>query len=127
MALSPKIIYAQEKYFGEGSIDIWNSDLVWAGQGYFAYKFTIDALGLPSNIESVTNCIIKTNYGDIEFQETFDSSSAGRYSYGTLYSQEDIEQIQITQAIGVVNGKMLDITSILSVREFTPARIVIRR
>jgi hypothetical protein len=119
--------YAQNKYVGDASVEIWNSAVIWAGQGNFAYRFFIDAQGLNfSDINDVTNFVIQTNFGDINFEDGFNTSEAGRYSIGILYSPEEITEIRITKAIGVVNGKMLDLTNILNVRKFIPVKIKIK-
>jgi hypothetical protein len=123
--VSPNISYAQEKYLGEGSINIWNSNVVWAGMGQFAYIFTVDADGLRlSNIQEITNLIINTDYGDITFDSVIDTSDAGRFADGQLFSEQDITEIRIIKAIGVVDGKMLDLTDIISIYEFTPVKII---
>jgi hypothetical protein len=119
--------YAQHKYVGDAYAEIWNDNIVWAGEGNFAYSFCIDAQGLiSSDIDEVTNLVIQTNFGDINFENSINTSSAGRYGTGFLYSPEDITEIRIIKAIGVVNGKMLDLTNILNVREFIPVKIKIK-
>jgi hypothetical protein len=124
IAILCNVVHAQNKYTGKGSFDIWNSNEFFAGQGYTAYEFTIDTLGLiVSNIQDISDFIIQTNSGDIIFNGTINISTAGRYSTGTLHSQEAITEIQIIKVVGVVDGKMLDLTDQLSVREFVPMKI----
>jgi hypothetical protein len=45
-----------------GSFDIWNSNSVYAGQGYFAYSFTIDTQGFGGG-NSVRDLVIHTDFG----------------------------------------------------------------
>lgn len=110
----------------QGTIEVWNSNITWAGQGYMGYIFSLDVQGLSiPNDPQVTNFVIQTNYGDINFEQGFNSSDVSRYPEGSLMTQDDIEQIRITKAFGVVNGKMVDFTRFLAVRDFKPVRITI--
>jgi hypothetical protein len=116
---------AQEKYPGNFDLGLWNSNIVWAGQGYSAYQFTIDgqSVGFTNGIDSITNLVITTNFGDITFKDEIGPSDAGRYATGFLESQEDIETIKIIKAVAAINGKIYDITDTIYARDFTPVKI----
>jgi hypothetical protein len=125
--VTANVSYGQERYYGKATLEIWNSDILWAGQGNLAYNFTIDGQGLVNDpeIDSITNLVITTNFGDITFDE-INASDAGRYVVGHLYSPEDIETIEIIKAIAVIKGKMIDITNCISIRDFKPVKITKR-
>jgi hypothetical protein len=119
--------YAQEKYYGDGYIGIRNSNSFWAGGGETGYEFTIDTQGFGAGFKGpyqVTSLVIQTNAGDITFENGFDGSEATRYVTGLLFSEDDLTVINITKAIAVINGKMLDITGAINPEEFVPVRII---
>ncbi|MDR1873032.1 MAG: hypothetical protein LBS60_14120 [Deltaproteobacteria bacterium] len=119
--------YAQQKFTGEGSIEIWNSDVLWAGQGNFVYNFTLDTQEIWSSLPpeaSIENLVIKTNFGDITFSNAIDASDASRYPVGQLFSPEEIETIIFLQATGTINGVYYDLTDNVNPRDFTPVKII---
>jgi hypothetical protein len=128
--LFSNISYAQPKFPGEGSIDIWNSNILWAGQGNFAYNFTLDVQGiweiLPPN-GTIQNLVITTNFGEIAFDDAIDGSEATRYPIGHLYSPEDIKSIVIQKAVGSINGVNYDFTSFFAPHEFKPVEITLNK
>jgi hypothetical protein len=81
----------------EYSLEIWNSDILWANHGNFAYVFTVDTQGLMLAFaqEEMTELTITTNYGEIEFAEEFNFSDATRYGRGILLSPEDLTDLVI--------------------------------
>jgi hypothetical protein len=125
MALFSNVVHAQDKYTGEGSFDIWNTNIDTSGQGETAYTFTIDTHNLPPNdIKEITNLLIETNIGAIKFNEPIKISEATRYSTGVLQSKEMVSEIQIIKVVGAIDGKMVDLTNQLTVRELNAVKLI---
>jgi hypothetical protein len=121
--LLQNLAIAQTETIVVGELEIWNSNIKKAGQGYYSYEFTVDTVG--SLKDPISNLVIQTNFGEISFENPFGISFAERYQTGYLVSQEEITAIIILKVIGVVNGKMYNITSSFSVREFRPMLVLI--
>ncbi|MDR2458372.1 MAG: hypothetical protein LBD41_07890, partial [Clostridiales Family XIII bacterium] len=120
--------HAQDKYQEEGTagiVNIWNSGNFWV-RGNSGYFFTIDVHELNlKNINDITGLVIQTNYGDITFDEEYHATGDTLFMTGTLHTSIPIEgELQIIKALGVVDGKILDITDLFYPIEFTPVKIV---
>jgi hypothetical protein len=128
LTIFTNIGHAQDKYQDEGtagSVYIWNSG-IYSDVGYIGYLFTIDVKYLiTTNINDITGLVIQTNYGDIKFDDEYHATENTLIMNGTLDASRAIEgELQIIKALGVVNGKILDITDLFDPFEFTPVKIV---
>ncbi|MDR1084619.1 MAG: hypothetical protein LBP22_07085 [Deltaproteobacteria bacterium] len=114
-----------------GSLEIWNSNSVFVNQGMFAYQFTVDTQGMNlSGTEGMTNLTVETNFGRIEFLKdpeggVFNGSEATRYGTGILESDSVDDSIAITKVTAQINGKAVDLTKNISVRDFQPLKIAV--
>jgi hypothetical protein len=112
--------------FEGGSLSIWHSNSVWADHGMFAYQFTIDSFGiLNTGISEITDLVIETNYGNIDFSDLLTGSGAGRYVNGDLYSEGIGDTITIIKATGTINQTRYDLTKMIQVEDFKPLRILL--
>lgn len=117
------------------SIEIWNSDTVWAGQGICSAVFTIDAgwqdaplTDLKIAIEAIGNDGSKLAAEVLEYAGPIGDSNATRYDRAFWESEEACEDnltITVLGASARVEGKKIPIT--VTPRSFTPFQIIIKK
>ena len=116
------------------ALELWHSNLVWGGQGICAAQFSFDSGGeafsqLQVNVVVLNKAGKKVASGTLSVEQIGDAN-ANRYADALLESEslcEDDLTIRITQATALMDDKPVDLlkTQMLSVRQFTPFKIVI--
>ncbi|MDR0622063.1 MAG: hypothetical protein LBJ61_09335 [Deltaproteobacteria bacterium] len=113
---------AQEKWPWGGTIDIWHSNALHQNEGYTAYEFTVDAIGLSFD-RRIEDLVVTTDQGEIAFERAVSGSSGDRYGQGRLTSHEDFHEVVILKAVGKCDGKLYDLTDIIDILDFAPLTI----
>jgi hypothetical protein len=112
---------AQELDEYVGTIGIWNRGALYS-RGFTVINIMVDVdqrSGLAK--ENMTDLVIITSCGEINFDSVFDGSLAARYAEGFLFSQLDCDNIIIIRAQAKIGGVAVDLTQNL---ELTPAEIL---
>lgn len=115
------------------TIDFWNSNLTWAGQGQCSAEFTFDS-GFENiqKLDVIFNLVDKT--GKVVAEDSISLNAFGQYS-ANRYEQIFVEseeicdanlRVFVTKATATIDGKKVDLLSTkrISVRDFKP--LVIR-
>jgi hypothetical protein len=109
----------------QGALRVWNSNITWADHGMFFYEFTVDSQGMVNtDANEISNLVIESDFGNIEFQGTLTGGGAGRYGTGRLLSQSDGDTATLTRATAEIGGKRYDVSGMVSMEQFKPLVLV---
>jgi hypothetical protein len=102
-----------DSFFFESGITNVSQDYIFEGQVPVAisYIFTLDLLKIINQeFGTISNIVVNTNHGDIQFKSTITKPNVPRFTIGSLRTSKLIGELIITKVTGVIDGRQVDLT-----------------